>query len=344
MGKRVTMQQIADAAGVSKFAVSRALTGKSGVSEHTREMIVRTAGQLGYFKMEPKRYSVESHTGFSSKAAGEKGQGTILVLFPNIRSQNRSSLYWGPVFDGISSRLNELGMDILTLTEPSSDHMFSVLNPEAIRGVITVGTISTSVLLEIYRLRIPLVMVDHEDTAIHADAIFTDNVKCMTELVLMLGAKGYRRLQFAGQLPDAVSFRERWLGYRMGLEELGLQEQQHPGLLVQEYTKMQQVVKDMQPEDLPEVFVCANDHTASIIIEALQDRMLQMPERCAVTGFDNTRTEDPILATAHIHKQHLGARAVDQLLWRMEHLEAPYERKLIHAEWIMREEYHSLRE
>ncbi len=345
MGKRVTMQQIADAAGVSKFAVSRALTGKSGVSEHTREMIVRTAGQLGYFKMEPKRYSAEPpHTKLGTKAAGDKREGTILVLFPNIRSQNRSSLYWGPVFEGISARLNEIGMDIMTLTEPSSDHMFSVLNPEAIRGVITVGTISTSVLLEIYRLRIPLVMVDHEDTAIHADAVFTDNVKCMKELVLMLGAKGYRKLQFAGQLPDAVSFRERWLGYRMGLEELGLQEQQHPDLLVQEYAKMQQVVRDMQLEDIPEVFVCANDHTASIIIEALQGRALQLPERCTVTGFDNTRTEDPILATAHIHKEHLGARAVDQLLWRIEHPQVPYERKLIHAELIMREEYHSLRE
>lgn len=150
-------------------------------------------------------------------------QGTILILFPNIRSQNRASLYWGPVFDGISERLNEKGMDILTLTEPSSDRMFSVLNPDAISGVITVGTISTSVLLEIYRLRIPLVMVDHEDPAIYADSVFTDNMKCMKELVLMLVGKGYRKFQFAGQLPDAASFRERWLGYRTVLEEKQLE-------------------------------------------------------------------------------------------------------------------------
>ncbi len=98
------MQQIADAAGVSKFAVSRALTGKPGVSEHTREMIVRTAGQLGYFKAEPKRYLVETPAEQEMKI---DRQGTILILFPNIRSQNRSSLYWGPIFDGISARLNE---------------------------------------------------------------------------------------------------------------------------------------------------------------------------------------------------------------------------------------------
>lgn len=341
MGKRVTMQQIADAAGVSKFAVSRALTGKPGVSEHTREMIVRTAGQLGYFKIEPKYKAMEPHES-SGRKNEKKLEGTILILFPNIRSQNRYSLYWGPVFDGISARLNELGMDILTLTEPSSDDMFSVLNPEAIRGVITVGTISTQVLLEIYRLRIPLVMVDHEDTAIHTDTVFTDNVKGMKELVLMLATKGYKRFQFAGQLPDAVSFRERWLGYRMGLEEMQLQSDQRAGLLVQEYTDMQQTIRDMSLEDIPEVIVCANDHTAYIMIEALRSRDVQVPEQCAVTGFDNTRTDDPIMATAHIHKEHLGARAVDQLLWRINHPEAPYERKLIHAELIMRDEYHSL--
>ncbi|WP_366296375.1 LacI family DNA-binding transcriptional regulator [Paenibacillus sp. AN1007] len=341
MGKRVTMQQIADAAGVSKFAVSRALTGKPGVSEYTREMIMRTAGQLGYFKTDPKRYPVSDPLSVSAKPR-KKCEGTILVLFPNIRSQNRSSLYWGPVFDGISARLNEMGMDILTLTEPSSDHMFSVLNPEAIRGVITVGTISTSVLLEIYRLRIPLVMVDHEDSAIHADTVFADNVKCMKEMVLMLAAKGYKRFQFAGQLPDAVSFRERWLGYRMGLEEMNLKAEQHPGLLVQEYIEMQQTIKDMKHEDIPEVVICANDHTAFIIMEALRNRAVEVPERCAVTGFDNTRTDDPILATAYIPKEHLGARAVDQLLWRMNNPEAPHERKLIHAALMMRDEYHSI--
>ena len=302
-------------------------------------MIVRTAGQLGYFKTEPKYNAMDSH--ISPAKSGKKHEGTILILFPNIRSQNRSSLYWGPVFDGISARLNEQGMDILTLTEPSSDHMFSVLNQNAIRGVITVGTISTPVLLEIYRLRIPLVMVDHEDPAIHTDTVFTDNVKGMKELVLMLAAKGYKRFQFAGQLPDAVSFRERWLGYRMGLEEMQLQANQHTGLLVQEYREIQQTIRDLKLEDIPEVIVCANDHTAFIVIEALRSREVQVPEQCAVTGFDNTRTDDPIMATAHIHKEHLGARAVDQLLWRIGNPDVLNE-KLINAEIIMRDEYHLL--
>lgn len=46
--KKVTMQEIADKVGVSKFAVSKALSGKSGISEATREKIHKVAAEFGY--------------------------------------------------------------------------------------------------------------------------------------------------------------------------------------------------------------------------------------------------------------------------------------------------------
>jgi LacI family transcriptional regulator len=48
--KKVTLQQIADELGVSKFAVSRALAGKDGVSEQTRSRVTDKAVQLGYLR------------------------------------------------------------------------------------------------------------------------------------------------------------------------------------------------------------------------------------------------------------------------------------------------------
>ena len=49
------MRQIADHLGLSKFAVSKALSGKSGVSLETREKIVNVATQLGYFANKPPK-------------------------------------------------------------------------------------------------------------------------------------------------------------------------------------------------------------------------------------------------------------------------------------------------
>ena len=50
MPHRITYQDIARKAGVSNCLVSRALTGKTGVSEKKRALILRTADQLGYQK------------------------------------------------------------------------------------------------------------------------------------------------------------------------------------------------------------------------------------------------------------------------------------------------------
>jgi LacI family transcriptional regulator len=45
---RVTLQTIAEHLGVSKYAVSRSLAGKDGVSEATRKTVERAARELGY--------------------------------------------------------------------------------------------------------------------------------------------------------------------------------------------------------------------------------------------------------------------------------------------------------
>ena len=45
---RVTLATIAKQTGLSKFAVSRSLSGKDGVSEATRARVLQTAAEIGY--------------------------------------------------------------------------------------------------------------------------------------------------------------------------------------------------------------------------------------------------------------------------------------------------------
>ena len=334
MRGKVTIQQIADLVGVSKFAVSRALAGKSGVSHRTREIILKAAGQLGYFKDQP--VSAPAHV--PQELDSHRLSGTVLVLFPNIRHQNRESLYWGPVFDGISTRLNQKGLNIVTLTEPSGDHIFTLLNPKAILGIVTVGTISSTILLEIKRLAIPVVMVDHLDAIFPCDTVFTDNVLCMKELVDKLISRGNRSFQFVGNITDAQSYYERWFGFRSALDEAGIEHRQLPKLIGPEIDKLEEIMPQVvRRHELPEVFVCANDSIAQYTIAALKEAGYSVPDHCAVTGFDNTDDKLPILATVNVDKNRLGMRSVDQLQRRIVDKNGGYERLLLHGEVIMRE-------
>lgn len=331
MRGKVKVQEIADLAGVSNFAVSRTLNGKPGVSTETRELILRVAGQLGYYKNEPILNEFR-------ESEVQNKPGTILVLFPNVRFQNRESAYWGSIFNGVSEGLNQRGMDILTLTELSSERMFSLINPNEIRGIITIGYITTAILLEIDRLQIPIVMVDHQDPAIKCDTVFADNFSCMRDLTTKLVSKGYKSYQFAGDIGDAQSFLERWLAFRSTLEQFGIELRQVPRLTMA-LSEEAHAVLDITDEDLPEVFVCANDRVALYMIEMLERRGIHVPSQCAVTGFDNANRDLPILATVNINNEMLGKRAVDQMLWRLDNPTMDAERKLISGEIIMREEY-----
>lgn len=335
MREKVTIQQIADMAGVSKFAVSRALSGKSGVSQQTREMILKVAGQLGYFKN-----NAAANPDPVARMKGMDGRGTIVVLFPNIQFQNHDSPYWGPIFDGISTHLGQLGCDIITLTEPSGEKVFSLLNPQAVQGIITLGRISTQILLEIKRLGIPLVMVDHLDPAHPADAVFVDNFSSMRKLMLRLVSKGYQSFQFVGDIHAVPSFHERWIAYCSVLEEYGIENKPHPILTGPEsgenlWKHLPRVLDEVNPD----VFVCVNDITAVEMIEGLRQKGRRIPDDCGVTGFDNTHPADNTglgITTVNVDKAWMGRRAVEKLFWRIENRNAIREKTLIAAEVIMR--------
>lgn len=336
MKTKVTIQEIADFTGLSKFAVSRALSGKSGVSPQTREMILKAAGQLGYFKDQPNPSTGRNQQ--LQEPENRKWAGAVLVLFPNVRYQNRESLYWGPVFDGISVRLNQKGLDILTLTEPSNDHMFSLLNPQGILGIVTVGSVSTQNLMEIKKLNIPVVMVDHMDPAFQSDTVFTDNMHSMKQIMTKLISRGYKKFQFIGNIEDAQSFYERWIGFSFALAEYRIEHHQAPSLISPEVENVSAaLMKALAVMELPEVFVCANDTTAMFLMDALKEQGIDVPGQVQVTGFDNTYEHLPIMATVNVDKELLGMRAVDQLLWRILNPDTNYERLLIQADVIVRE-------
>ncbi len=54
---RVTLQTIADHVGLSKYAVSRSLSGKDGVSEATRKTVERAAIDLGYMPPSQRKHA-----------------------------------------------------------------------------------------------------------------------------------------------------------------------------------------------------------------------------------------------------------------------------------------------
>ncbi|WP_020619229.1 LacI family DNA-binding transcriptional regulator [Paenibacillus daejeonensis] len=350
MSKKITMQQIADALGVSKFVVSKALSGKEGVSDVTRARVMETATRLGYFNQ--KNGYLKTGLNPTTEIASSNRR-SVLVLMPNIRFQTKDSAYWGRILEGISEKLETGGMGMVIVTEQSVEHFIHLLNPEALAGMIGVGAVETPLLLEAHRMGLPIVLIDHEDELIPSDTIFADNYDSMYRLTRHLIGIGHRELVFVGDAEYSRSFYDRYLGFHRAMEEA---DRGRPAtgnradrycLPVQGFEKehfvetIQQSVREWaQAGALPSVMVCANDQIALGALMALQHLDYAVPGDISITGFDHIEDTDrtnPPITTVNVPKKALGRRAVEQLLRRVDEREEPKEKVLLACELLHRE-------
>lgn len=347
MAKKVTMQRIADHLGVSKFVVSKSLSGKGGVNETTRERVIQAASQLGYFTQ--KNAYVQNIKRPAQAAGGDRNKQSVLVLMPNIRAQTQDSLYWGKIVDGIALALDQEGLGMVIVSEHRADNFVNILNPNGLLGLIGVGQISTSLLLEVHRIGLPMVLIDHEDPLIPSDTVFANNIDSMSRLSNHLMGVGHKLIHFVGNIRYSRSFRDRWIGFRSALEENGMTppsgddemlrlEEIDDEEMKEEFRAW--IAKRKKNKSLPTAVACANDRIALSVSDALKEEGYSIPGDISVTGFDNiedaTRGVTP-LTTVHVPKEAMGRAAVEKLLSRIHNPAAPLEKILIAADIVHRD-------
>ena len=347
MTKKITMQQIADQLGVSKFVVSKALSGKGGVSESTRERVIQAASQLGYFTQK-RGYGQAARREKEHTPQRDPERQSVLVLMPNVRFQTRESLYWGRILDGVTETLEEKGFGVVIVSEQRVDAVTSVLNPSGFLGLIGIGQISTPLLLEVHRIGLAMVLIDHEDPLIPADSVFANNTDASLRLTNHLLGSGHRRLHFIGNSGFSRSFRDRWSGYRSALEAYGLKPQEGDdpmNALVGiddasfEPELRQWLLKRRKQRTLPTALVCANDSVALTAERTLDSLGIRVPEDISLTGFDNIEDAgraQPALTTVHVPKEAMGRRAALRLLERVREPKAPLEKILVASDLVLR--------
>jgi LacI family transcriptional regulator len=348
MAKKVTMQQIADELGVSKFVVSKALSGKGGVSDTTKERVIQTASQLGYFnqqKVQLKQTELEE-LGASQTA----GKQSVIVLMSDMRFQNKHSLYWGRILDGISVRLEKAGIGMLMMPEQSVEHSLQMMNPKGILGVISVGIIASGILLDIHRKGIAIVLVDHEDPLIPTDTVFVNNYDSMFRLTNHLIGIGHHELRFIGNERFSRSFNDRWMGFRAAVEGYGcyglpkdmlrLALDEDPQQPYEEQIRQWLRSLLLGPEPRPTAFVCGNDTIAYLAIRMAEELGFSVPGDVTVTGFDNIEDSArfiPPVTTINVPKEVLGRRAVEKLLERVRRGNEPLEKLLVACDIVYRQ-------
>ncbi|MDR6553078.1 LacI family DNA-binding transcriptional regulator [Paenibacillus qinlingensis] len=354
MSKKVSMQQIADRLGMSKYTVSQALSGKSGVSEENRLRIQETAKAMGYTLQQTQ--TARSSTHQAVKLTAIEGAHTTTEFTPYILVWIQSTYlqdnpFWGKVLTGIATASKELGYEHL-IVPIAPNHQPQLQIPSYIDlshciGQLLAGTFPTQSVVSLKQSGIPLVLIDHNEPLIEVDSVLNNNLDAGKMACQRLLSTAAKRVIFIGDDQFAVSFKERWWGCRMALEDMAgpaehyhLKKWQiaysHPHMLHQ----LDRKVAALTPETMPDGFVCANDHLALALLPILKRHGLEVPSQVKVIGLDNIEAAayaTPALSTIELGKEALGIRAVETLLYRLQHPGRQVEKVVLSSRFIARD-------
>lgn len=326
MEKKVTIQDIADALGLSRNTVSKALNNTGVLAEETRQKILEKAAEMGY-----RRFIYLSQP---SSSAGENTEIQELALITqNMPYGSHFGTYALNTFQEKISRNNyRLSMFPVRDTEISSLQLPMGFNKEKTAGILCLEMFDPEYIEMLDTLGIPLLFIDTaadtDMTRIRADFLLMENHLSVFNLTDTLIQNGYRNLAFAGEPEHCRSFNERYQGFMhaLSVNRLTPSTSQFTGRTVFDTPRdLEEAVNRLI--QLPDVFVCANDFVAIDLIRALKKHGIRVPKDVLVTGFDNStesRIIDPHLTTVDIPSSKMGYIAADLLLSRIKEPDTPY--------------------
>ena len=343
MGKRVTMQDIADALGISRNTVSKAINNGEGLADTTRERILQKAVELGY-----KQFSYISTIATIAPAAAspetrEDGPREIALLTTRFLDHSH---FASVMLDRFQQEIAELGYTMNT-HRIREEHLHALSLPATFRRERAAGILCIEVFDRAYAdmvcaLDCPVLFVDGPAVcctpALSADQLYMDNSTEIGRLVGDLLQRGKRRIGFVGNYHHCQSFFERYATFRSVMMFSGVQVREEHCVKSNDREEIQKRVQSM--DALPDVFLCANDFLAMDVLDALVEMGKTVPGDVLLCGFDDSPESGrmtPPLTTIHIHTQIMAFSAVHLLMSRIKEPNLDYRTMYTQTELILRE-------
>ena len=321
MKKKVTIQDIADELGVSRNTVSKAINNSEGLAEATRDRILQKAVEMGY-----KQFSYINtlmSEAFFSQQKKEEYHGEIALLTCAFLTYSH---FASTMLDKFQQEITQLGytLSIHRVTEKDLTEMTLPITfrREQVRAIICIEMFNRPYAEMVCELGLPVLFVDgpvkKDGFSLPCDQIYMDNSVAITRFVNDMLAAGQQRIGFVGDYNHCQSFFERYTAFRMAMLMAGVPVderficcQNHTDAFIEQLAGM---------DELPDVFICANDFVAGDLIRGLFAIGKTVPEDVRVLGFDDapeSRLLRPALSTVHIHTQIMAYAAVQLLLSRI---------------------------
>lgn len=304
---RVTIRDVAAHAGVSHQTVSRVINNSERVSPKTRAKVQSAIEELGY---QPNRLA---------RSLVTQKTHTIGLVVADITNP-----FFFEVARGVQDAALEHGYNVFVCnTDDNPEGEKNVLNllaSQEVDGVIlSTASSSDEELLSFVKQYKPLVIINREINHPKVSLVNVDiceGAKLAIEHLIERGHTNIGMLSHQGHDPGEV---RRVKGYQQTLKAHGITPQEAwlvlaPPNLTGGYQATQNLLKE-HPE-ITAIFTY-NDLMAIGALRGCYDMGLQIPDDCAIMGFDNIKfstMSNPALSTIHYDKYTIGKKAMNRLM------------------------------
>ncbi len=311
---RVTLSDVARAAGVSPSTVSRALRGERSVDPALIERVTATSRLLGYVP-DP-----------AARALASQRSDHVAILIPLL-----SNALFVDLLEAAQTTLRAAGYQTLMgVTHYDASEEEQLLREQLLHrpaGLLVTGldhNDATRKLMESSQVPcVHLMDLPSGDSAEGPYCVGFRQTQAGAAMTRHLLSKGHRRIAFAAaQLDPRVM--QRLYGWRSALQEAGLYEatlewlNPAPSSLALGGVLFEQIMRQQPAVDA--IFFCNDDLAQGALMAALR-LGIAVPDRVAIAGFNDLTGSDqmlPSLTTVRTPRAQIGQAAARMLLALMQ--------------------------
>lgn len=303
------IKDVAERVGVSISTVSRVLSGKTCVNEETRRKVLDAVRLLDY------------SPNVLAKSLKMGRTNTIALMVPSIQN-----FIFPTIARGVEDTARKNGYTVILCntdedTEVEKDYITKLRN-RWIDGFIVASMMpGADHIRRLWEEGFPVVLTSryYGDPV---DAVVVDNYQAAYDAVSYLIRSGHKRIAIALGRDELPFYADRHRGYLTALKDHGLPCDE--SLIIHETNgtnSFYYLTKQLATRsDRPDAIFATSDPKAIVVMRALHDCGIRIPEDISVVGFDNAELSsmvEPPLSTVSQPLYEIGVLAAKKLFYQI---------------------------
>ena len=308
---KITIDEVAKRAGVSKATVSRVMNDSKPVKKEKYDRVMQVIDELGFIPNPVARGLAHQRTGL------------VGVVIPDITNP-----FFAELVKGIEEVVRDKNYNmVLCNTFHNFEKEMSylkMLREKYVDGIIFMTAKVTHEHRDFFKSsQLPVTFINRKCEDLNVCSLDIDNYQAAHDMTMFFLKRGHRRVAIIrAPLTDKTSGYERYHGYRDAMHAYGLEL--NDSLVMRSNFKIENTYKTVRRflrEQPPVTAIFATSDLMAIgAIKALQDEGIQVPHQVEVAGFDDIPMASyyhPSITTVRQPITEMGRTATKMLVREM---------------------------